>query len=74
MRVFVGSVRVFKISCLRQGTEIGQAWLSIQVYIHWTGSSGKLDVSQLGQFCIVTSIKINSVLAADYPFHGRLAG
>ena len=43
LRVFARSVRVLIVGCLQQGIGVGQAWLSIQVFIKRTSSSGELD-------------------------------
>ena len=48
LRVVAGSVRVLIVSRLRQGIVIGQAWLSTQIYIHRTTSSGELDAREYG--------------------------
>ena len=49
LRAVAGSVRDFMISCSQQVVVIGQVWLSTQVYIHRTTSSGELDAREYGQ-------------------------
>ena len=74
------SVRVLIVSWLRQGIVIGQAWLSTQVYIHRTTSSGELDAREYGQcyhlryYSILSSIDIGvDRVGSRLPLQGRCA-
>ena len=72
------SVRVLIVSWLRQGIVIGQAWLSTQVYIHRTTSSGELDAREYGQ-CYHLEILLSSIdigvdkVGSRLPLQGRCA-